>query len=37
MKITELETILIDNIEPPTGPGPGVELDLAVVERHRAV
>ncbi len=61
MKITELETILIDNIdppighpedrrhvadrlqrvvprfiEPPTGPGLGVELDMAVIERHRA-
>ena len=47
MKITELETILIDNIdppikfengfiEPPTGPGLGVELDMAVVERRRA-
>lgn len=36
MKITELETILIDNIDPPTGPGLGVELDMAVVERQRA-
>ena len=36
MKITQLETILVDNIDPPIGPGLGIELDQAVVERHRS-